>query len=122
MIKTWTYEDKLKVIAEKAKRDKEMKFTSLTHLVNELSLAQSYKKLNIASACGSDGVTVRDYGNNLETNIANLNAIIRAKKYKPQPVRRAHIPKNGKGATRPLGLPSVKDKLVQTVLTITGRI
>ena len=114
--KAWTYEDKLKVIAEKAKQGRKTKFTSLTHLVNESSLAQSYKKLNKVSACGADGVTVREYGNNLEVNIANLNTAIRTKKYKPQPVRRVYIPKNGKNATRPLGLPSVKDKLVQVVL------
>ncbi len=104
------------MIAEMATRDKKIRFSTLAYLVNESSLAQSYKKLNKASACGSDGVTVRDYGNNLETNIAKLNMLIRAKKYKPRPVRRAYIPKNGKGATRPLGLPSVEDKLVQTVL------
>lgn len=116
MTKTWTYEDKLKVIAEKAKQDKKLKFTSLAHLVNALSLAQSYKKLNKASACGSDGITVREYGNNLAANIANLNTLIRTKKYKPKAVRRAYIPKNGKGDMRPLGLPSVEDKLVQMAL------
>lgn len=116
MIKSWTYEDKLKVITEKAKRDKKLKFTSLAHLINEISLAQSYEKLNKASACGSDGVTVEDYGNNMGDNIAILNTLIRSKKYKPQPVRRVYIPKDGSGRTRPLGLPSVEDKLVQTVL------
>ena len=114
--KTRTYEDKLKVIAEMAKRDKNIRFSTLAYLVNESSLAQSYKKLNKASACGSDGVTVREYGSNLETNIANLNRLIRTKKYKPRPVKRAYIPKDGQGAMRPLGLPSVKDKLVQMVL------
>lgn len=111
-----TYEDKLKVIAEMAKRDQKIRFSTLAYMVNESSLAQSYKKLNKASACGSDGINIRDYGDNLATNIANLNVLIRAKKYKPRPVRRVYIPKNGKGATRPLGLPSVDDKLVQMVL------
>jgi RNA-directed DNA polymerase len=114
--KTWTYEDKLKVIAEKAKQDKKLKFTSLAHLVNESSLAQSYKKLNKASACGSDRVTVGEYGSNLASNIATLHNLIRTKKYKPKAVRRSYIPKKGRSGMRPLGLPSVEDKLVQMVL------
>lgn len=116
MTKTWTYEDKLKVIAEKAKQDKKLKFTSLAHLVNATSLAQSYKRLNKTSACGSDGVTVKEYGNNLEANIARLNTLIRTKKYKPKLVKRVYIPKNTNGSMRPLGLPSIEDKLVQMVL------
>lgn len=116
MTKTWTYEDKLKVIAEKAKQDKKLKFTSLAHLVNATSLEQSYKRLNKTSACGSDGVTAREYGNNLEANIAELNNMIRSKKYKPKTVKRAYIPKRENGNMRPLGIPSVEDKLIQMVL------
>ena len=101
------YEDKLKVIAEMAKRDKTIRFSTLAYMVNESSLAQSYEKLNKRSACGSDGETVEGYGNNLATNIAKLNVLIRAKKYKPRPVKRVYIPKEGKDAKRPLGLPSV---------------
>ena len=110
------YEDKLKLIAEMAKRDRRTRFSTLAYLVNQSSLVRSYKKLNRTSACGPDGVTVGDYGNSLEERIANLNTRIRTKKYKPWPVRRVYIPKDGKGAVRPLGLPSVEDKLVQTVV------
>ena len=110
------YEDKLKMIAEMAKRDKKIKFSTLAYLVNELSLTRCYKKLKKSSACGVDGVTKEEYGNNLESNIANLNSRIRAKRYKPRAVKRVYIPKSGKHELRPLGLPSVEDKLVQIVL------
>ena len=116
MINVQQYEGKLKMIAEMAKRDKKIKFSTLAYLVNESSLARSYKKLNKTSACGTDGVTVKEYGNSLEANIADLNKRIRNKKYKPKAVRRVHIPKEGSGELRPLGLPSVEDKLVQMVL------
>ena len=85
--------DKLKLIAEKAKQDKGMKFCTLVHHINPQSLAQSYKKLNQRSACGIDGVTVKEYGNNLEANIANLYVRMKAMKYWPKPVRLAYIPK-----------------------------
>lgn len=106
-------ENKLKLIAEKAKQDKKWRFCTLAHLINPLSLAASYRKLNKRSACGSDGVTVAEYGNNLEENIANLHARMKSGQYKPQPVRRAYIPKVGKKELRPLGLPSIEDKIVQ---------
>ncbi len=109
-----TYEDKLNLIAEMAKRDKKVRFTTLYHMVNQDSLQKSYKNLNKTSACGTDGVTVREYGEHLEDNISNLNTRLRRITYKPKSVRRVNIPKPGKkGATRPLGLPATEDKIVQ---------
>lgn len=108
--------DKLKLIAEKARQDKGWRFCTLAHLVTPQSLAQSYKELNRKSACGVDGVTVKEYGNNLGANIANLYARMETMEYWPMPVKRVYIPKAGKNELRPLGLPSVEDKLVQMEL------
>ena len=108
-----TYEDKLNLIAEMAKRDKKIRFTTLYHMVNQYSLEKCYKKLNKASACGTDGVTVREYGEHLKENTLDLNIRLRRKTYKPKSVRRIYIPKDGKkNAIRPLGLPATEDKLV----------
>lgn len=104
---------KLKLISEKAKQDKKMKFTSLMHLINEDSLAQCYKELKKDKACGVDGVTVEEYGQKLEENLKSLVDRMKSKSYRPQPVRRVYIPKPGKDEKRPLGIPSVEDKLVQ---------
>ena len=105
--------DKLRLVAEKAKQDKKWKFCTLAHHINPQSLAQSYKQLNKYSACGVDGVTVKEYGSNLENNIANLHARMKAGRYWPKPVKRVYIPKAVKNELRPLGLPAVEDKLVQ---------
>ena len=105
--------EKLKLIGERAKQDKKMKFTSLMHLINEESLAQCYKELKKDRACGVDGVTVEEYGQKLEGNLKGLVDRMKNKSYRPQPVRRVYIPKPGKDEKRPLGIPAVEDKLVQ---------
>ncbi len=107
---------KLNLIADKAKRDKRLQFTSLVHLVNESNLAQCFKDLKRDRACGIDGVTVDEYGARLQGNISDLVVRLKTKTYKPQPVRRVYIPKPGKAEKRPLGIPAVEDKLVQMMV------
>jgi RNA-directed DNA polymerase len=109
-------EEKLKLIAEGAKQDKKRKFISLVHHINEESLAACYRELKKDKACGIDGVTVGEYGANLTGNLRYLIHRMKTKKYRPQPVRRVYIPKPGKKEKRPLGIPSVEDKLVQIML------
>ena len=110
------YADKLKWIAERASQDKNFRFATLAYLINESSLAQCYKKLNKSKACGVDGVSMEEYGNNLEQNLAALIKKMKIMKYKPKPVRRVYIPKTGKKEQRPLGIPSIEDKCVQMAL------
>jgi group II intron reverse transcriptase/maturase len=107
----------LNLITEKAKRDKRLKFTSLAHHVNVSNLAQCYRELKRDKASGIDGVTVEEYGTNLEENLSDLVERMKTKRYRPKPVRRVYIPKPGKqGEKRGLGIPSVEDKLVQIML------
>lgn len=108
---------KLKLITEKARQDKGLKFTSLIHHVDESNLAECYRELKRDKACGVDGVTVAEYGLNLKENIAQLVVKLKSKEYRPEPVRRVYIPKAGKpGEKRGLGIPTVEDKLVQLML------
>ena len=107
---------KIKLIAEKAKQDRRLKFTALVHHVNAESLERCYKQLAKDKACGIDGVTVEAYGKMLKENVADLVKRMKDSNYKVQPVRRVYIPKAGKKELRPLGIPSVEDKLVQIVL------
>lgn len=107
---------KLQRITERARQDRKLKFTSLVHLINEGSLAACYRELKKDKACGIDGVTVEGYGENLGENLRDLIQRMKAKQYEPQPVRRVYIPKPGKDEMRPLGIPSVEDKLVQMML------
>ena len=100
-------------ITEIAKQKPEEKFTSLVHLINEQSLAESHKKLESGKASGIDMVTKEQYGKNLGANIKDLLGRMKRQAYKPQAVRRIYIPKPGKAQQRPLGIPSYEDKLVQ---------
>jgi RNA-directed DNA polymerase len=68
------------------------------------------------SSAGIDGQTVRQFERDAEKRITRLHELIRTEAYEPQPVRRVYIPKTGSGELRPLGIPSVSDRVVQTAL------
>ena len=108
---------KLNLITEKAKRDKQVKFNALIHHINENNLVQCFHELKKDRASGIDGVTVEEYGQNLEWNVHLLVEQLKAKTYRPKAVRRVYIPKAGKkDEKRGLGIPTVEDKLVQLML------
>ena len=108
---------KLNLITEKATRDKRVKFTSLIPHINEDNLVRCYSELKKDKASGIDGVTVEEYGRNLEWNVHHLVERLKTKSYRPQPVKRVYIPKTGmKDEKRGLGIPTVEDKLVQLML------
>jgi RNA-directed DNA polymerase len=66
-------------------------------------------------APGSDGMTIETFREHADERLAQLSADLRNKTYRPQPVRRVLIPKRG-GGQRPLGIPSVRDRIVQQAL------
>lgn len=74
-----------------------------------------YKVKANKGAQGIDEVTIKEFEKNLDENIQNLADELRAKTYKPTPVRRVYIPKKN-GKKRPLGVPSVRDRIVQQAL------
>ena len=106
-------ETKLNRIAELAREDGQRKFTSLAHLLNVETLAQCHHELPVGKATGMKGITKEEYGENLGENLESLVGDMKTKQYRPVPVRRAYIPKDDKGATRPLGIPEHEDKIVQ---------
>lgn len=108
-----TLETKLDLIAARARQDPSCKFTSLAYLLDEEFLAACYGALKKKKAPGVDGVTVEEYGKNLEKNLQDLVRRMKAKRYYPQPVRRVYIPKRDGSKLRPLGIPAVEDKIVQ---------
>jgi len=83
--------------------------------VNEASIKEEHRKQARKKATGVDGVTKADYGERLDKNVADLIVRMKRFSYKPQPVRRAYIPKPG-GKLRPLGIPAYEDRLVQSVM------
>ena len=67
-------------------------------------------------AAGVDHVTIKAFGCHLEDNLARLGKSLRQWKYRPQSIRRLWIPKPGRKVKRPLGIPTVRDRVVQTAL------
>ena len=104
---------KLKRIAEIAKSKPNEKVTSLMHLINKEMLLKCNEELKPNKASGIDGVSKIKYQESLEENIEELLNKMKTFKYKPQAVKRVNIPKPGSNKTRPLGIPSYEDKLVQ---------
>ena len=109
-------ETKLLRIAELAKSDPKMKFTSLAHLLNEQSLIQCHHELPNIQASGVNGTTKEQYGEHLEENIKDLISRLKSKSYRPVPVRRMYIPKLNSNKKRPLGIPEHEDKIVQKAI------
>jgi len=103
---------KLSCLTLRARENPKCKFTSLAHLLTEDFLKECLRELKRDKAPGIDGVTVKQYEVHLEENIKDLVVRLKAKRYRPQPVRRVYIPKSN-GGKRPLGIPAVEDKIVQ---------
>lgn len=110
-------ETELTRIAYKARTQPTTRFTSLVHLINAQNLEECHWELSKNKAPGMDGVTKEEYGRNLEENLNDLVCRMKKQAYKPQPVRRAYIAKQGTNKKRPLGIPAYEDKLVQLALS-----
>ena len=110
---------KQKRIAALAKQSSEMAFTSLSYLMDIDWLKEAYRRTRKAGAVGVDGVTAEEYEQDLEANLQSLLDRAKSSTYKAPPVRRVHIPKGGSSTeTRPLGIPTLEDKLLQRVVVM----
>jgi RNA-directed DNA polymerase len=105
----------LEKVAERAKRHPEQRILALAHLIDEPALEQSYRCLRRNAAKGIDGVTVEQYGEQLAANLRGLRSRMKAGQYRHQPILRVHLPKEN-GSTRPIGISTVEDKIVQGAL------
>src|SRR3990172_4420237 len=104
-------------IAWLSEQNKDKEFGSLMHLFNSESLIQSFHRLDGSKAVGIDGVDKQNYAQNLNRNIEDLLKRMKNMAYIPGPVRQVLIPKEGKpGATRPLGISNLEDKIVQKMM------
>lgn len=102
-------------VAERAKRDPHGKILALARFIDERALRHAFGRLRKDAAVGVDGMTVERYAQRLEENLRELHGRLKAMKYRHQPIRRVHIPKED-GKTRPIGISSVEDKIVQGAL------
>lgn len=86
------------------------------HLLNKENLKGCFYRLRRNSATGTDGVIWSEYEDKLDKNLENLVARMKKWAYRPQPVRRVYIPKSN-GKQRPLGIPTIEDKIVQMAIS-----
>jgi RNA-directed DNA polymerase len=101
-------------IAATAKADRKVRFTSLAHLLTPAFLTETWRQMNRRGASGIDGETTQPFERALEARVQDICARLKAGTYRAPPVRRVAIPKGpGTEGTRPLGIPTVEDRLVQ---------
>jgi group II intron reverse transcriptase/maturase len=105
-------------IAELAKQAPQMGFTSLAYFIDLEWLREAYQRTRKDGATGVDGQTAADYAANLEKNLQALLDRAKSGTYRAPPVRRVHIPKGTGTETRPLGIPTFEDKVLQRAVVM----
>ena len=101
-------------IAKKAKLDRNAQFTSLAHLLTPAFLKETWRMMNRKAASGVDGESTEQFASEMEERVEEICRQLKAGAYRAPPVRRVEIPKGpGKSGTRPLGIPTVADRLLQ---------
>jgi group II intron reverse transcriptase/maturase len=104
-------------IAELARRRPEIAITTLAHHIDLAWLWEAYEQTAKDKAAGVDGITAEEYSEELQRNLESLLDRFKTGSYKAPPVRRVHIPK-GKGKTRPIGIPTLEDKVLQRAVSM----
>lgn len=108
----------LQRIAELARNAPETAFTSIHHLVDLALLRQAFRLTRKDGAVGVDGQTAAAYAENLEGNLQVLLDRFKSGRYYAPPVRRKHIPKGDGSKTRPIGIPTFEDKVLQRAVAL----
>ncbi len=108
---------KLAQIAELARRHPERVFSSLHHVIDVGLLREAFQRTRKNAAAGVDGQSAEEYGRDLERNLESLLTRFRKGTYYAPPVKRVHIPK-GDGRTRPIGIPTFEDKVLQRAVAM----
>jgi RNA-directed DNA polymerase len=104
-------------IADLARKYPDRALTSLHHLIDLEWIFEAYDLTRKDGAPGVDGVTADDYEANLEANLTDLLERIKSGRYVAPPVRRRYIPK-ADGSRRPLGIPTLEDKVAQRAILL----
>jgi group II intron reverse transcriptase/maturase len=92
--------------------------TSLSHHIDLEWLREAWRLTRKDGAAGVDGVTAQEYERDLEANLQSLLDRAKSGTYFAPPVRRAHIPKGKGNETRPLGIPTLEDKILQRAVVM----
>jgi group II intron reverse transcriptase/maturase len=104
---------KLQRIAKLAHDAPELAFTTLAHHLDLAWMREAYRRTRKDGATGVDGQTAEQYAERLDENLLSLLDRVKSGMYQAPPVRRVHIPKGDGSQTRPIGIPTFEDKVLQ---------
>ncbi len=113
-----TISTKQQRIAMLAKQSPGMAFTTLAHHIDVEWLKEAFRLTRKDAAPGIDGQTAEQYAANLEGNLQTLLNRAKSGTYRAPPVRRVHIPKGDGQSTRPIGIPTFEDKVLQRAIAM----
>lgn len=113
-----TVSTKLQRIAELAKAAPDMVFTTLAHHIDIDWLREAFRRTRKDGATGVDGQSAEEYEQQLEANLQSLLDRAKSGTYRAPPVRRVHIPKGDGKETRPIGIPTFEDKVLQRAVAM----
>ena len=113
-----TISTKLRRIAQLAREAPERALISLGHNLDMDWMREAYRRTRKDGAVGVDGQTARQYEQKLEENLQGLLNRAKAGTYKAPPVRRVHIPKGDGKQLRPIGIPTLEDKILQRAVVM----
>jgi len=105
-------------IAELARREPKVVVNTLAHHVDLAWLREAYRRTRKDGAVGVDGVTAAQYEMDLESNLVSLLERFKSGLYRAPAVKRIHIPKGDGGKTRPIGVPTLEDKVLQRAVVM----
>jgi RNA-directed DNA polymerase len=114
-----TVSTKLQRIAKLARQMPGVALTSLSHHIDVEFLESAVIKTRRDGAVGVDKMTADDYGQNLRSNLESLLGRFKSGTYFAPPVRRVEIPKGDGKKTRPIGIPTYEDKILQRTVLMT---
>ncbi len=109
---------KLQRIAELARQAPTMAFTTLAYHIDTDWMKEAYRRTRKNGAPGVDGERATGYAANLEENLESLVGRAKSGAYRAPPVRRVHIPKDDGSQTRPIGIPTFEDKVLQRAVAM----
>jgi len=109
---------KLKRIAKLAREIRGATLKTLAHHIDVNWLHEAYRRTRKDGAPGVDGVSAEQYAEHLEENLRSLLDRAKSGRYRAPPVRRVHIPKGDGTETRPIGIPTFEDKVLQRAVAM----
>jgi group II intron reverse transcriptase/maturase len=92
--------------------------TTLGHYLDMEWMKEAYRRVRKGSAPGVDGQSVAEYGRDLEGNLGRLMDRVKSGKYEAPPVKRVYIEKADGKEKRPIGMPTVEDKILQRAVVM----